>query len=148
MPKDLVAQIWAEAKILYELGETTLLSKEAEAMAEDAQREAMEQDDRQGIVEEYLDRLLPAGWERMDPEQRFLFLDSDEEGSVLRTEVSNIEIWVEALHGSSTRMEAKDSYAIAKIMAKIPGWKKTNRRKRVTTYGLQRLYERDSSETK
>lgn len=147
MPKDLVAQIWAEAKVLYELGEALVLSPEAEAEAEDAQREAMEQDDRQGIVEEYLDRLLPAGWERMDPERRLMFLDSDEEGTVLRTEVSNIEIWVEALHGSSTRMEAKDSYAIAKIMAKIPGWKKTNRRKRVTTYGLQRLYERDSSET-
>ena len=147
MPAELVAQIWAEAKTLYDLGEDLILSPEAEAEATEAQRDAMEQDDRQGIVEEYLDRLLPEGWERMDPERRLMFLDSDEEGTVLRTEVSNIEIWVEALHGSSTRMEAKDSYAIAKIMAKIPGWKKTNRRKRVTTYGQQRVYERDSSET-
>lgn len=140
MPRDLVDQIWAEAKILWETDGSLLLSKEAEAMASDAQREAMEQDDRQGLVEEYLDRLLPKGWEHMDSDRRLLFLDSEEEGTVKRTEVSNMEIWVEALHGSGTRMETKDSYAIAKMMAKIPGWRRTTERKRVANYGLQRIY--------
>lgn len=143
---EVVDQIWAEAKVLYELGEELILSPEAEAEAADAQRDAMEQDDRQGIVEEYLERLLPENWETMDQDARLLFLDSDEDGVVRRTEVSNMEIWVEALHGAGTKMESKDSYAIAKIMAKIPGWEKTNRRKRVTTYGQQRLYQRTNDD--
>jgi hypothetical protein len=61
---------------------------------------------------------------------------------VRRTQVSNIEIWVEALGRRDTTIEAKDSYAIAKIMAKIPGWMKTNKRVSGTTYGRQRVYER------
>ena len=138
-----VDQIWAEAKITYELGEELVLSDAAEALAAEAQREAMEQDDRRGIVEKYLDRLLPEGWDDLDVDRRLLFLDSEETGMVQRTEVSNIEIWVEALHGSGTRMEPKDSYTIAKIMAKIPGWKKSGRRVWLSEYGLQRVYERD-----
>lgn len=142
MPREIVDQIWAEAKILYDTGEDLELSAEAEAKAADAQREAMEPDERQGIVEEFLDRLLPEGWGGMDLDARLMFLESGEQGTVRRTEVSNIEIWVEALHGNATRMEPKDSYAIAKIMAKIPGWTRTSVRRRVTGYGLQRLYKR------
>ena len=140
---DVVDQIWAEAKIAYELGEDLVLSPEADALAQDAQREAMEQDDRQGLVEEYLDRLLPENWTELSQDQKLFFLDSDEQGTVQRTRVSNMEIWVEALHGSGTRMESKDSYAISKIMAKIPGWNKLGARVYVAGYGRQRVYERD-----
>lgn len=148
LTKEVVDQIWAEAKIAYELGEEFILSGEAEALAAEAQRDAMEQDDRQGIVEEYLDRLLPEGWQDMSTDQRMLFLDSDEVGTVRRTRVSNIEIWVEALHGSGVRMEAKDSYAIAKMMAKIPGWDRAVRLCSVPGYGRQRVYELNNLEDK
>lgn len=139
---EIVAQVWAEAKIAYELGEELILSPEAEVMAADAQRDAMEQDDRQGLVERYLNRLLPDTWELMSRDERLLFLESDEEGTELRTTVSNIEIWVEALGRRDSAIEAKDSYAIAKIMAKIPGWQRTEKRIPVTSYGRQRIYER------
>lgn len=143
LPPDEVDQIWAEAKALYDMGEDVLLSPEALQMAQDAQRDAMEQDDRQGIVEEYLERLLPEGWDQMDIDRRMLFLDSDEVGTVRRTEVSNIEIWVEALHGVGTKMDPnKDSRAISMMMARIPGWKKTGERHRIAGYGLQRIYRR------
>lgn len=142
--QDLVAQIWAEAKLAYELGEELILSEEAAAMAADAQREAMEPDDRQGIVERYLDRLLPDTWEVMTQDQRMLFLESDEEGTVRRMTVTNMEIWVEALGRRDSTIESKDSYAIAKIMARIPGWHKTNKRVRSEIYGRQRVYERDN----
>lgn len=146
MPRDTIDQIWAEAKILWETDGNLQLSREAEIMAEDAQREAMESDERQGLVEEYLDRLLPEGWDAMSPEQRSIFLESDEVGTVRRTEVSNIEIWTEVLQGSGTRMEPKDSFAIAKIMAKVDGWRRTGRRKHVTGYGQQRVYEREKND--
>lgn len=138
-----VDQIWAEAKVGYQIGDSLLLSPEAEAIARDAQREAMEQDDRQGIVEAYLERLLPEGWDEMDSDRRLLFLDSDEPGVIRRQTVSVMEIWVEALHGSSTKIDPyKDSRAIGAIMARIPGWAKTGERKYISNYGRQRIYRR------
>ena len=143
LSQDEVDQIWAEAKSFYDTGEGVLLSREAALMATDAQRDAMEQDDRQGIVEEYLERLLPEGWEDMDVDRRLLFLDSGETGTVRRTEVSNMEIWVEALHGSGVRMDPnKDGRAISAMMARIPGWKKTGVSRRIIGYGKQRIYRR------
>ena len=138
-----VDQIWAEAKVFYDTGEGVLLSREAALMATEAQRDAMEQDDRQGIVEEYLERLLPENWDELDIDQRLLWLDGDEEGTVRRTEVSNMEIWVEALHGSDVRMDPyKDGRAISMMMARIPGWRKTGERKYISGYGRQRIYKR------
>lgn len=139
---DDVAQIWAEAKVFYEMGEGVLLSPEAAALAVEAQREAMEQDDRQGIVEAYLERLLPEGWDSLDSDRRLLFLDSDEEGTVRRRTVSNMEIWVEALHGSGTKLDRKESMAISAMMAKIPGWRKTGEQTRLKAYGKVRIYRR------
>jgi predicted P-loop ATPase len=52
-------QIWAEAKVIYESGEKLYLEGDLIKAAEAAQQEAMEVDERQGLVEEYLERLLP-----------------------------------------------------------------------------------------
>lgn len=142
LSRDDVDQIWAEAKISYELGESLLLSPAAAELAEAAQIEAMETDERQGIVEEYLRRKLPEGWDGLDYDQRMLFLDSEEEGTEERRTVSNIEIWVEALHNPAKAMEPKDARAITAMMMRIPGWKKANRRRRITGYGMQRIYQK------
>ena len=139
---DEIDQIWAEAKLCYELGEGLLLSPEAMKLAEAAQLEAMEHDDRQGIVEEFLQRRLPAGWDGMDYDRRMLFLDSEEVGTEERREVSNIEIWTEALHNPAKAMEPKDARAITAMMARIPGWQKTGDRKYLTGYGRQRIYRK------
>lgn len=141
-----VDQLWAEAKIFYETGEELDLSPEVFEMAEEAQREAMEQDERQGIVEEYLDRLLPERWDEMDLDQRILFLESNEEGTVRRSFVSNMEIWAEALRKPCNALRGQDSYDIAKIMAKISGWKRTSERRKLNNYGRQRLYQRTSGQ--
>lgn len=139
---DDVLQIWAEAKLDYDLGEDLLLSPAAAELAQAAQRDAMESDERQGIVEEYLKRKLPENWDGMSIDQRLLFLDSDDEGTEDRQAVSNIEIWVEALHNRAKDMEPKDARAITAMMIRIPGWVKRGKLKRVSGYGMQRVYER------
>ena len=73
-----VDQIWAEAIQLYKDGEELFLKGSAAEEAYRMQQEAMESDDREGIVAEYLDRLLPEGWEKMDLYQRRSFLGSGE----------------------------------------------------------------------
>lgn len=140
-----VAQIWAETKINYELGEDLFLKGDAARAAEEAQRDAMEADDRQGIVEEYLEKLLPENWSSLDLDSRLMFLNDDTgvvKGTVKRTTVTNIEIWVEALGNRMKDMKPMDSTAIAAMMVRIPGWERTNKRVRIPLYGQQRLYKR------
>jgi len=140
---DDIRQIWAEVLVAYQSGENLLLSREAAEGAVRAQREAIETDERLGIVEEYLDRLLPEDWKQLSPSERLDFLSGTEDGTILRTEVSNIEIWVEALHNNIRDLNNASSRAITAMMEQIPGWE---RQKRLvyTAYGRQRVYKRIS----
>ena len=138
-----VDQIWSEALQGYRKHESLLLSKTAGLIAIDAQREAMEADERQGIVEAYLDRLLPKDWEDMDYDSRMEFLgDTDAEGTEQRQYVSNVEIWVEAFGNRASALDQRDAKAISTIMARISGWKRTARYRRTKVYGRQKVYER------
>ena len=139
---EIVDQIWAETMAAYKSHESLLLSREATRIAVEAQREAMESDDRQGLVEAYLDRLLPPNWDDLDIDDRLMFLqDPSNKGTVRRQTASNLGIWVEAFGNKLTSMDQKDAKAIAMIMAKVPGWEKKGQR-RLKIYGRQKIYER------
>ncbi len=62
MDEDTVKQVWAEVMVYAKAGEKLYLSPELEAYAKEEQRAAMERDDREGLVQEYLDMLLPDTW--------------------------------------------------------------------------------------
>ena len=66
MTAEVVRQIWAEVAEIARSGEKLYLDADLEAYARQEQREAMEQDDREGIVRNYLDMLLPDDWDSMD----------------------------------------------------------------------------------
>lgn len=138
-------QIWAEAKHYYESGEKLYLEGSLLSDAEEAQRSAMEADERQGLVEKYLDTLLPENWPDMDLYQRRNFLDGDittDSGKVRRLSVSNAEIWCECFGRNLSELKPSDSYAIAALMTQINGWKRSSRRVTQPIYGRQRIYER------
>jgi hypothetical protein len=138
-----VAQIWAEAVEIYRAGEVLYLPKELEAVARKVQETYEEENPRAGIIADYLDRLLPAGWESMDLYARRSFLEGDAEGTTQRQVVCILEIWAEALGGNPDRL---DRYAIKEIqdlMAKMPEWTRSgNKRATIRPYGRQRYYER------
>ncbi len=140
-------QIWAEAKVIWENGETLYLEGDLIQEAEVAQKEAMEEDERKGIVEEYLNTLLPDDWERMDLYARRNYLSEPNSptvpvGTVKRQEVSNIEIWCECFGKNKEEMRPADSYTISAIMIQVGGWERSNRSRRLSIYGKQKLYER------
>ena len=147
MTKEVVEQIWAEVILLAKAGEKLYLEPQLESFAQEEQREAMEQDDREGVVREYLDMLLPDSWEDMDIyRRRDYFRDPSDptrpEGVVQRTVVSNLEIWCECFGKSKEDIKPSDSYAIAAIMKRIKKWEKSSARTRIPIYGLQRVYTR------
>ena len=77
---DDVLQIWAEAKAAYEGGERLYLEGEEAAAAACEQADAMETDDREGLVRAYLDTLLPEEWDSMSLYDRRNFLNGSEFG--------------------------------------------------------------------
>ena len=146
---DEINQIWAEVKVLASKGEKLYLdNEELSKAAEGATMEAMEKDDRKGMVSDYLETLLPEDWEKMDLGERRSFLSGDETlvkkvGTIKRTKVSNVEIWAECFGKRPEDLSGQDSFKIAGIMATIPGWRKSEQRIRLKLYGQQRVYLKD-----
>ncbi|EMW6317264.1 hypothetical protein AAFE33_002900 [Enterococcus faecalis] len=147
-----VEQIWAETLVLYGKGEKLYLEGSDVALASNEQADAMESDEREGLVRTYLDTLLPDDWNEMSLYERRNYLNGSEfggesrVGTVERTLVCNMEIWCECFGRDASIMKPADSYAIAGIMKKISGWNKYQGNKNGTSnfpiYGKQRCYER------
>lgn len=138
-------QIWAEAAALWRGGEKLYLEDTELPAAEALQREAMELDERQGIVEEYLNTLLPDNWDGMDLYERRNYLSvqydpTQPRGTTVRKAVSNVEIWAECFGKNPSEMKPADSYAIAALMMRVEGWERTEKIRRIPVYGRQRLY--------
>ena len=148
MDEDTVKQIWAEVMVYAKAGEKLYLSPELEAYAKEEQRAAMERDDREGLVQEYLDMLLPDTWDSMNVYKRRDYVrDADDpmrpDGIVRRMEVSNMEIWCECFGKAKEDMKPSDSYSIAAIMERMDGWSRTGKAKVLPIYGKQRIYRRN-----
>ncbi len=143
-----VRQVWAEAIVLYERGEKLYLDAVLEQKAQDEQMSALEQDDREGIVREYLEKLLPENWADMDIYERREYVSepnnpTQPKGTVRRETVSNMEIWCECFGKKKEELRGADSYAIAAIMMRIGGWSKPDASIRISLYGKQRVYKRN-----
>ena len=141
-------QIWAEAKHYYHAGEKLYLEGTLVEEAAEVQKGAMEEDERQGMVEVYLETLLPENWSDMDLYARRAYLHNIDDptitkGSVRRQTVSNVEIWCECYCKPLSDLKPSDSYAIMALMEKVDGWKRSKTRKRMPIYGQQRVYVRD-----
>ena len=147
MTRELVDQIWAETMVISKAGEELFLDASLEAFAKEEQREAMQQDDREGIVREYLNMLLPATWDEMDIyRRRDYFRDMEDptrpKGTIKRMEVSNIEIWCECFGKAKEDIKPIDSYAISAIMKRLKDWQRSDNRRTIPIYGRQRIYTR------
>lgn len=147
LDQETVDQLWAETIVLAKAGEKLFLPSNLEMYAEVEQRNAMEQDDREGLVREYLSMLLPDNWDKMDIyDRRNYVLDTSDPtrpvGVRQRSSVSNMEIWCECFGKKKEDLRPSDSYAISAIMTRIDGWEKSGRSERIPIYGKQRVYER------
>lgn len=142
-----VDQIWAEAYLYWMLGEEIYLSKELEAMAEEMQESHREASGKEGMIQDFLDREIPATWDSMSLMARRQFLGGnlklpDGEELVKRRKVCAMEIWVECLNGDPRYMDRKSSREINSILTYIPGWKRNKSKRRYGPYGIQRGFER------
>ena len=112
-----IRQCWAEARELYNAGKIEPLAK-AELLPEvqNHQQDAVEEDYRVGLIEDYLST---------------------------RNEVCILQLWQDALHmGEYTKPSKRDSMDISLILQNVPGWERVTSPKRFPGYGLQKYWVR------
>lgn len=148
-----IDQLWAEARHRDLAGEDLFLTGEVLEAAEHIQAESVEADDRIGIVQEYLDKVLPPNWDALPLGARRIWLEDGTlpdnlrevgmwDHTKQRETVSKIEIWSECFGRDPDAMRKIDSHEITAIMQQIDGWEDTGKFKRLPIYGKQRLFER------
>ncbi|MGL5972275.1 MAG: VapE domain-containing protein [Oscillospiraceae bacterium] len=140
-----VQQIWAECLTYVKAGEKLYLDQNVEQLAKAEQREAMEADEREGLVRDYVDTLLPDDWETMDLFERRNFISGNElgeigrKGTVKRTTVCNMEIWCECFGKERANLKRADSNELSSILIKLD-WQRSPNKTRTTLYGPQYLF--------
>lgn len=147
--KDEVDQIWAET--LQQVKDMSLkqgdliLSSDAQAIADERQMQAMEHDERTGMVQEYLEKRLPDGWDQMQIYDRRAWLDKYDEhlrkGEAVhpREYVTVLEVWAECLHEDPTKRKRTDSEDVKRMLLDL-GWDSSGRARRTEPYGMQKYY--------
>lgn len=153
MTDEEISQIWAEAKVRYHSGEVLQLPEELEKYAEQMQNEAMEVDDREGIIETYLNKLLPKDWESMDVYERRNYLNEYynkssifPKGNNPRTTVSALEIWCEAFGKNQGEIKRTDSLEICAMLRRIKGWESKGKLQTSALFGRQKVFEKVNHE--
>lgn len=142
---DEVNQIWAEAVINWRAGEQLYLTGEEEEIALDVQDQHKETNSKEGLIEEYLDTLIPDTWNDLDIQTRRSYYHNIAiEGVPLveRTTVSAVEVWAECFGQDVTRMRRMDSAEINSILQSLKGWRREKTPRRVGPYGSQRIFSR------
>lgn len=139
------AQFWAEAYALYQTGEPLILSPAVAKVAFEKQAEHTERDERTGLVQKYLDTLLPESWDKMGLYDRRSYFtnpeSNEEEGTIERETVCIAEVWCECLQGQEKDMTTANTKKLHDLMRGVPGWTEATSRQR-TRYGLQKVYKR------
>ena len=149
MKEETIKQIWAETLTYVEAGEPLYLEADLLVQAQAHQHQAMETDEREGLVRDYLDTLLPDGWQDMGLYDRRQFLDGQTDFGALnqpgiwpRESVCCLEVWCECFGKNRADITPLDSARIKAILIKL-GWIRQAKKRRISLYGSQVVYVPD-----
>lgn len=153
LSKDDIDQLWAEAFVYWSEGEPLVLEGELEEEALRIQLSHTEGGELVGLIEEYLDMLLPDNWESLDIADRRDYIrnygDDDYCGSVQRERVCALEIWCEVMEGDRKNLQNAKAREIIDILQSIKGWspysKSVGKMRFGKMYGVQRAFIREDS---
>ena len=152
MNKYEIDQIWAEAFKIFEDGESLFLTENLEKEAVKVQEKHTEVSSKEGLIREYLEKLLPENWYKLDISDRRMFIHGSDfgeskEGTLKREKVCAMEIWVELFNGEAKQMTPYQAREINDILRRIKGWKAhikgTGKLRFGNVYGYQRAFVRE-----
>ena len=126
---DVIRQVWAEAKVRWQMGESLYLTGEVEALARDKQEEHREASVQEGLILEFIERPVPDDWVKWDIDQRRAFWSGLAKGGeesytmVERDKVCAAEVWCELYCKPINDMRKSDAREINAVLERLPGWR-------------------------
>ena len=152
--QDDIDQLWAEAYYYWSNGESLVLEGDLEEEALRIQLSHTEGGELVGLIEEYLEMLLPEDWESLDIFDRRDYIrnygDDDHCGSVQRERVCALEIWCEVMEGDRKNLQNAKAREITDILQAMQGWspytKGTGKARFGRLYGPQRAFVREGTD--
>lgn len=146
LTQPVIDQLWAEACFYYLDGESLILPPELAEAALEQQQDFTEDDARQGLVEEYLETLLPENWKEKNREERQLWFKFPEDmegiGVQQRTMVCAAEVWAECMGRDPANFSRQEKREVTAILRQLSGWKEEHGRQKCGPYGLQVRFRR------
>ena len=146
---DYIDQLWAEAVHMYRAGELLYLEEEESKMSKMERERFTEEDNLTGLIQEYLDTLVPDNWDRMSPDSRRQWMleaaDGFSKGSKRQERTCSTQIWVELLGNPIGRRDRAGLLEITNTLKKMPEWTLLTGRHRVPNYGAQAVFVRTDS---
>ena len=143
---EIVDQIWAEVVTYYDNGETWYLDNEVEEIARKVQSEHTETNGKLGLIENFIETLLPAGWDTWDLDRRLMFWSGgfgpEQKGTMRRTRVCALEIWQELFKGDPKNYTTQHAREITGLLKSLPEWSMTTATNCGALYGRQRGFIR------
>lgn len=142
---EVIDQIWAEAKVRWQMGEQLYLSGDIEKQAQEKQEAHREASVKEGVIEEFVSRQVPADWSKWTLDRRRDFWATQAQGNyelVDRDRITAIEVWCELFNGSIKDIKNQDTRDINAVLANIKGWKRSDKPFRAGPYNTQRGYIR------
>ncbi len=147
LTEEIVDQIWAESVVRYKSGEQWYLSDIAEMKAKEIQSEHTEQNGKQGVVENFLETLVPKNWDDRGLDGRLMFyiggFAGEEKGTERRTRVCALEIWAELFRGDIKAYTPAQAREITGMLRQVKGWKFYGSTYCGRPYGKQRAFVRE-----
>lgn len=149
LTEDVIDQIWAEIVTRYRAGESWYLDDlKMENEARDRQDAHTEMNGKQGVVEEFLKRKIPANWDAWSLSDRLNFwaggFEDDENAELVpRQTVCAAELWVECFHGTLKDFTQAHAREMNGILRRVPGWTAAFKVNCGSIYGRQRGFKRE-----
>ena len=126
LPKEL-DQLWAEAVVRWRLGEPLYLAEGLADAAAIQQEEHRETGTKEGLIRDWLEKPIPADWNKWPLDRRRIFWSGGVAGEIQlvpRERVCALEVWCELFEGNKKDIQYSDTREINSILAAVQGWKR------------------------
>lgn len=146
---EVINQIWAEAKMRWQVGEQLYLTGDIEAEAKRKQEMHREVSVKEGLIHDFVEREIPDDWNTWNLQTRRIYWGGEVHTQpdtkytlVKRDRISAIEVWCELFNGNPKDMGNKEAREINSILAGMKGWRRKSGPAKFGPYAVQRGFER------
>ena len=145
-----IAQVWAEAKVRWQMAEPLFLSGELEQAAQRRQEMHREVDINEGLIQDFVRRDVPDDWKDWTIDRRRDFWAGTVKGAdiklVPRTSICAAEVWCELLGGQLRDVHKAETRGINAAIDAMPDWERTEGPRYHGPYKAQRGFARREEE--